>query len=53
MNINYDVISLLTAVWKVTLRSSQLFCLSWPGRRGVVDAKLLAHMRDLKDRVCR
>ena len=34
MNIPYDVTGLLTAKWKVTLRSSCLGCLSWPGRRG-------------------
>ena len=36
MNIHYDVTDLLSAVWKVTLRSTCLGCLSWPGRRGVV-----------------
>ena len=36
MNIPYDVTCLLSAVWKVTLRSTCLGCLSWPGRRGVV-----------------
>ena len=34
MDIHYDVIGLLSAVWKVTLRSTCLGYLSWPGRRG-------------------
>ena len=34
-NIHYDVTGLLSAVWTVTLRSTCLGCLSWPGRRGV------------------
>ena len=36
MNIHYDVTGLLFAVWKVTLRSTCLGCLSWPGRSRVV-----------------
>ena len=36
MNIHYDVTGLLTAVWKVTLRSTCLGCLSWLRRRWVV-----------------
>ena len=36
INTYYDVTGLLSAVWKVTLRSTCLGCLSWPGRRGVV-----------------
>ena len=47
MNIHYDVTGLLTAVWKGTLRSSQLGCLSWPVRRG--SRVLIAHMCDIKD----
>ena len=42
-NIHYDVTNLLSAVWKVTLRSTCLGCLSWPGRI------LIAHMRDIKE----
>ena len=34
INIYYDVTGLLSAVWKVTLRSTCLGCLSWPGRSG-------------------
>ena len=30
MNIHYDVTGLLSAVWKVTFRSTCLCCLSWP-----------------------
>ena len=40
INIHHDVTDLLSAVWKVTLRSTCLCCLSWPGIR-------IAHMRDL------
>ena len=29
MNIHYDVTGLVSAVWKVTLRSTCLGCLSW------------------------
>ena len=47
MNIHHDVIGLLTAVWKVTFRSSRLGCPSWPGRRG--GRVLIAHMRDIKE----
>ena len=36
MNIHYDVTSLLSAVWKVTIRSTCLGCLSWPERRRLV-----------------
>ena len=36
MNIHYDVTGLLSAVWKVPLRSTCLGCLSWPWRKGVV-----------------
>ena len=49
MNIHYDVTGLLSAVWKVTLRSTSLGCLSWPGRRG--GRILIAHMRDSKESV--
>ena len=37
ININYDATGVLTAVCKVTLRSSRLGFLSWTGRGGVVD----------------
>ena len=47
MNIHYDVSGLLSAVWKVTLRSTCLGCLSWPGRSG--GRILIAHMRDIKE----
>ena len=46
MNIHYDVTGLLSAVWKVTLRSTCLGRLSWPGSRG--GYILVAHMRDIK-----
>ena len=36
MNIHYGFTGLLSAVWKVTLKSTCLGCLSWPGKRGVV-----------------
>ena len=34
MNIHYDVTGLLSEVCKVTLSSTCVACLSWPGRRG-------------------
>ena len=40
----------MTAVWKVTLRSTCLGCLSWPARRG--GHVLIAHiMHDIKESV--
>ena len=36
MNMYYDVTGLLSALWKVTLRSTCPGFLSWPARRGVV-----------------
>ena len=50
MNILYEVTGLLSAVWKVTLRSTCLGCLSWPGRRGG-GRIIIAHMRDIKESV--
>ena len=47
MNILYDVTGLLSAVWKVTLRSTCLDCLSWPGCGG--GRILIAHMRDIQE----
>ena len=49
MNIHYDVIVILFAVWKVTLRPTCLGCLSWPGREG--GRILIAHMRDIQETV--
>ena len=47
MNIHHDVTGLLSAVWKVTLRSACLGRLSWPARRG--GCIFIAHMRDIKE----
>ena len=53
MNIHYDVTSLRTAVWKVTLMSTCLGCLSWQGRRwGGGGRILIAHIRDIQKSVC-
>ena len=47
MNIQYDVTGLITSVWKVTLRSTCLGCLSWPTRRG--GRVRIAHTRDINE----
>ena len=49
MHIHYDIAGLMTAVWKVTLRSTCLGCLSWPPRRGGGGRVLIAHMSDIKE----
>ena len=49
MKIHYDVTGLLSAVWKVTLRSTCLSYLSWPGRGGGGSRILIAHMRDIQE----
>ena len=46
---SYDITGLLTSVWKVTLRSFGLGCLSWPGRRG--GRIHIAHVRDIKESI--
>ena len=49
MNIRYDVTGLLSAVWKVTLRSTCLGCRSWPGRR--VSYTHSTYMCDIKESI--
>ena len=49
MDIRSDVTGLLSAVWKVTLKSICLGCRSWPGRR--VSYTRSTYMHDIKESI--